>query len=104
MKISSNVRVRKMLMVFLTIQMTLSMAMVTFAANYTENAGKWVLDQAFWVVIVVTVLVAIGAWMKHATTAIIMTVIVGGALAFFCKSPELIVEVGSTLAQAIFGS
>lgn len=103
MKISKNKNVRKILVVFFTIQMIFAMHMIAYANNYAENAVKWGLDQAFWVVIFITIIVAIGAWMRHATSAIVITIIIGGALAFFCKAPDKIIVFGSTLAEAIFG-
>lgn len=103
MKISDNKSVKRILIVILSIHMVLSMTMIAFAANYAENAAKWGLDQAFWIVILITVIVAIGAWLRHATSAMVISVVVGGILAFFCKNPEKVTEIGNALAQTIFG-
>ena len=66
MKLLENTRIRKCITILLSIQLTLSMAMVSFAsgANYAENAAKWGFEQAFWVVLFVTLVVAAGALEK----------------------------------------
>lgn len=71
MKLLENTRIRKCITILLSIQLTLSMAMVSFAsgANYAENAAKWGFEQAFWVVLFVTLVVAAGAWMKVSVLA-----------------------------------
>ena len=52
--------------------------------------AKWGFEQAFWVVLFVTLVVAAGAWMKHALSTAIVTVVIGGILAYLCKQPEVI--------------
>ena len=103
MRLSENTRIRKYIMILLSIQLTLSMAMVSFAsgANYAENAAKWGFEQAFWVILFVTLIVAAGAWMKHALSAAIVTVIIGGILA--CKQPEVISTIGNAVGSRVFG-
>jgi hypothetical protein len=103
MRLSENTRIRKYIMILLSIQLTLSMAMVSFAsgANYAENAAKWGFEQAFWVILFVTLIVAAGAWMKHALSAAIVTVI--GILAYICKQPEVISTIGNAVGSRVFG-
>ena len=101
MRLSENTRIRKCITILLSIQLTLSMAMVSFAsgANYAENAAKWGFEQAFWVIL----FVAAGAWMKHALSAAIVTVIIGGILAYICKQPEVISTIGNAVGSRVFG-
>ena len=101
MRLSENTRIRKYIMILLSIQLTLSMAMVSFAsgANYAENAAKWGFEQAFWVILFVTLIVAAGAWMKHALSA----AIIGGILAYICKQPEVISTIGNAVGSRVFG-
>ena len=105
MRLSKNTRIRKYIMILLSIQLTLSMAIVSFAsgANYVENAAKWGFEQAFWVILFVTLIVAAGAWMKHALSAAIVTVIIGGILAYICKQPEVISTIGNAVGSRVFG-
>ncbi|MCC2821003.1 hypothetical protein LK537_27285 [Lachnoclostridium pacaense] len=103
MKISENARLRKVITIWLTVQLVLSMAMVSWASNYAENAAKWGLDQAVWVVLFITLAVSIGAAMKHATGTMFTTIIIGGLLAFFCKQPEKVIEIGNAIGNKIFG-
>ena len=72
-------------------------------ANYAENAAKWGFEQAFWVVLFVTLVVAAGAWMKHALSTAIVTVIIGGILAYLCKQPEVISTIGNAVGSRVFG-
>ena len=105
MRLSENTKIRKYIMILISIQLTLSMAMVSFAsgANYAENAAKWGFEQAFWVILFVTLIVAAGAWMKHALSAAIVTVIIGGILAYICKQPEVISTIGNAVGSRVFG-
>lgn len=98
-----TLKVRKVLKVWFMIQIIFSMTMVAYAANYAENAAKWGLDQAFWIVVIIAIGVAISAWMKHATGTMIVTILIGGLLAYLCKNPEKVTEIGTALGSKIFG-
>ena len=100
MKLLENTRIRKCITILLSIQLTLSFAS---GANYAENAAKWGFEQAFWVVLFVTLVVAAGAWMKHALSTAIVTVIIGGILAYLCKQPEVISTIGNAIGSRVFG-
>lgn len=96
-------RIKMVMTIFLMVSMFLAFTMVSYAsANYGENGAKIVLDNVFWVVLTITVMMSIAAWMKHATVFLVMTMIIGGMIAFFCKYPEKIAVVGESLAKAIF--
>lgn len=105
MKILENAKVRRCVTIWLSIQLTLSMAMVSFAdgANYAENAAKWGFDQLFWVVLIITIVVAAGAWVKHSLSTAIVTILVGGILSYLCKQPETISVIGNALGSRFFG-
>lgn len=98
-----NKRIKKAAMTALTAQFVMSMTMVSFASSYAENGVKWFLDQAFWVVIGVMVFCAIAAYVKHATAAMVTSIIVGGIVAFMCKNPESVIKIGEALGKAVTG-
>ena len=100
-----NNKLRRCVFMILTIQLILSIAMVSFASggNYAENGVKWLLDQIFWVVLAATVIGALVAATKKATTALVTTIIIGGVVAFLCKSPETISTIGDVIGRAITG-
>lgn len=91
-------------MMFMVLYLTMMPAMVSHAAeSYAENGTKWILDQLFWVVICACIILLVGAFMKRSTVAMITIVIMGGMMAFFCKNPEKVIEMGETFARAITG-
>ena len=95
-KLLRNDNFKRCVLMVLTIQLVFAMTMMSFASgggNYAESGVKWFLDQAFWVVIAITVFGAIAGVLKHATSAIIITIIVGGLIAFLCKQPETIANI-----------
>lgn len=100
-----NNKFRRCVFMILTIQLILSMAMVSFASggNYAENGVKWLLDQIFWVAIAGTVIGALVAATKKATTALVTTIIVGGIVAYLCKAPETISTIGDVIGRTITG-
>lgn len=94
----------KMLLTAVTATIVTFGSIVTaYAGNYAENAVKYGLQESYWVVLGVTAVVAIGAWIRRSTVAIIVSLIVGGLIAYGCKNPEIISRVGETIGQAIFG-
>ena len=105
-KLLRNDKFKRCVLMVLTIQLVFAMTMMSFASgggNYAESGVKWFLDQAFWVVIAITVFGAIAGVLKHATSAIIITIIVGGLIAFLCKQPETIANIGDTIGRIVTG-
>ena len=88
----------------ITLYLSIGIATPVFAApNVAENASRWFLDQIFWVVLAATVIGALVAATKKATTALVTTIIIGGVVAFLCKSPETISTIGDVIGRAITG-
>ena len=98
-----NERFRKILLMVLTMQFVLMTAMTSYASNYAKNGAKFILDEAFWGVIIVMVLVAFGCYVKKATVAMFTTLVVGGVLATVCVIPESVTKIGESLLRAIVG-
>lgn len=88
---------------FVQLALLFNYSMVSFAgdANYAERGGKWMLDQLFWVAIVVVIFIFIKNLIARNTVASVTTFIVGGLICFFIKSPETIGEIGNTIASVI---
>ena len=101
----TNKKIRSLVMVVLVANLILAFSMVAFAGdtNYAERGAKVILDNAFWVVLVVCVIIIISAFLKHSTITIVMTIIIGGIIAYFCKYPEKLTVVGETLSKAVLG-
>ena len=102
MRISENKKVRRVVGLWVTLQLMLSMTMVAYASNYAENAAKWGLDQLFWIVLAVTAFALVGAIVRKSTSTMIISLVVGGVVAYFCKNPEKISSIGETIGGAIF--
>ena len=101
--VSLSSRLKKII-AFSFVQLTLLVkyGSVCFAdANYAERGGKWLLDQLFWVAIVVVIFIFIKNLIARNTVASVTTFIVGGLICFFIKSPETIGEIGNTIASVI---
>lgn len=73
------------------------------AANYGEKAGQWILDQIFWVALVILAIVLVGCLIKKAWVAAVITGIGGGLVLVFVKTPTLLETIGSNIFSAIFG-
>jgi len=101
MKLSSNAK-KKVTMILMVAILSLLMTMVCFAAtNYTENAVKWFLDQAFWVVIGAGIFGAIAAGLKRSITGVIVILIIAAVLAFLCKNPTFIETLSNEVGNVV---
>ena len=101
MKLSSNAK-KKVTMILMVAILSLLMTMVCFAAtNYTENAVKWFLDQAFWVVIGAGIFGAIAAGLKRSVTGVIVILIIAAVLAFLCKNPTFIETLSNEVGNVV---
>jgi predicted signal transduction protein with EAL and GGDEF domain len=96
-------RIRKAMTMVITFQFVLTMAMTSYASDYAKNGVMWFLDQAFWFVIGVMAFCAITAYVKHATAAMVTSIVVGGIVAFLCKNPESVIKIGDALGRAVMG-
>lgn len=78
-------------------------ASVALAENvYAQNAATWVLDGAFWLIIVLGV-IGIGMAAVKRNASLALGILVGaGIAAYFCKNPNALATIGSNIAR-IFG-
>lgn len=98
-----KLRERKAITGAMAITMSVMIPLTAFASsNYAENAGKWVLDQAFWVILVIGIIGAGTAIIKRAYTAGIITAVAVGVVCFFCKNPDKLSSIGEQLANTFF--
>lgn len=73
------------------------------AANIGENIGTWFLDQLWWVVIVIMVIVCVGCYVKRNTIGIVSTIIVGVIILFVIGAPEKLQSLGDELGNLFLG-
>lgn len=101
MKLSNNT-MKKVSTILMAAMLSLLMTMVCFAAtNYSENAVKWFLDQAYWVVIGVGIFGAIAAGLKRSVTGVIVILIIAAVLAYLCKNPTFIETLSNEVGNVV---
>jgi len=96
-------RYRKAIIMVMAMHFVLIMTMTSYASDYAKNGVNWLLDQAFWVAIGFMVLGVIVSYVKKATSAMIISIVVGGIVAYICKSPESVIKIGDALSRAVMG-
>lgn len=69
--------------------------------EYAKNGATWLLDQLFWVAVVVAIIIFIKNLMARNTVSSIVTFIVGAVVCFFIKNPTIFQTVGEVVAKAI---
>lgn len=69
--------------------------------NYAENGANWLLDQLFWVAVVVVIIIFIKNLMARNTVSSIVTIIVGAIICFFIRNPRTLETLGTVVANAI---
>lgn len=86
----------------LTLWITLNFAIPAFAAPAVgENAANWVLDQAFWIIIIFVVLMALKAYQSGNTIKMIIVLVVGGLLLVLVKNPTMLETFGNWVIEII---
>jgi len=70
--------------------------------NFGQNIGKWGLDQLFWIALLGVIAILITAIVKKNIVGAITTLILGGILLYFIKTPTAIETIGKNLAK-VFG-
>lgn len=95
-------KIRTTTTMVIALSLTAMIPLTVYASNYAENAGKWVLDQAFWVILVIGIIGAGTAIVKRAYTAGVITAIAVGVVCYFCKNPEKLSSIGEQLSQTFF--
>lgn len=89
---------------YLCIQFTfiLSYCSVCFASeDYAKNGADWLLDQLFWVALVVVIIVMLKLFTARNFVAGVVTLLVGGVVCYFIKNPESIETIGNVVAKAL---
>lgn len=77
------------------------MPLVVFAGNYGENIGKWALDQAFWIILGIGVVIGGMAMLKRAWIAGVGVWVATGLIGFLCKNPEKLASIGEQIGNTI---
>lgn len=76
--------------------------MPAFAGGLAENAAKAAFNEMFWVVLIVTLCVAVFLFFKRNYTKMATTLIVGGILCFIIEFPTIIAKLGEYFGNQIF--
>lgn len=71
--------------------------------NIGKNAGNWILDQLFWIGLVVLAIGLVGCLVKKAWVAAIILFIAGGLILIVIKNPEMAANLGETLVHDVLG-
>lgn len=76
---------------------------VVYASNNVAEKGvKWLLEQAFWVVIGLGVIATLVLAAKRAYAGILGTLIATVLIAYLCKNPEVLGTLADGIGQSIF--
>lgn len=75
----------------------------TYAADLGQKSANWLLDQIFWIGIVVVIVALVSCFMKKAWVQGIIILVVGAVILFFVKNPETLSAVGAEIGNIIFG-
>lgn len=82
--------------------MFLCSTMNVYAADYGKKAGTWILDQIFWIGLVVLAIALISCLIKKAWIAAVITVVGGGLVLVFIYDPSKAVEIATNIFTSIF--
>ena len=89
---------------YLCIQFTFifSCCSVCFAeGDYAQSGATWLLEQLFWVALVVVIIIMLKLFAARNFVAGVVTLIAGGIVCFFIKNPESIKTIGDVIASAL---
>ena len=83
-----------------TLALLISNSMVAFASsgNYGQNGANWMLDQIFWVALVVGAVVMAA---KKNTIGVVTTIIVGAVVCYFIKNPTTLSDIGEKIMGTV---
>lgn len=73
------------------------------AKDIGKNAGNWILDQLFWIGLVVLAIGLVACLVKKAWVAAIILFIAGGLILIVIKNPEMAANLGETLVHDVLG-
>lgn len=73
------------------------------STDYGEKAGGWILEQLFWVGLVVLAYGLIKCLVAKAWVQAIIVTVCGGVILFLIKQPDILENVGSALWNNVMG-
>ena len=73
------------------------------AKDIGKNAGNWMLDQIFWVALIVIAIILAGCLMNKAWIKAAITIIGGAVILVFIKNPQMLSNIGETLVHDVLG-
>lgn len=75
-----------------------SVCFASETGNYAQKGANWLFEQLFWIALAVVVIAMIKLFAARNFVAGIVTLIAGGLVCFFIKSPESIKTIGDIIA------
>lgn len=94
---------RGIMLLFSTVCLFMAQANVALASNYGETAGKWVLDNLFWIGLVFMAIGLFSCLIKRAWVQAVITGVAGSIILYFMKNPDKLATIGEEIANLIFG-
>ena len=71
------------------------------AKDVGKNAGNWILDQLFWLGLVILAIALAACLIKKAWVGAVITIVAGGVILVFIKNPEMVSNIGETLVHDV---
>lgn len=92
---------RKFVLVLLVMLAFQLMTMTVFAdgPNVGENIGKWFMQQAYWVIAIITVIAVGGCFMKRNWVGVVVSVLAGAALMALVGNIDKLKSIGEQFLQ-----
>lgn len=75
---------------------------ILLTAAYGQNAANWLLEQLFWVALVVFAVGIIAMAAKKNLTGALVLFLVGALVLAFIKNPTLMSDTGNKIADIVF--
>lgn len=98
----STMQWKNIIMGISTFALLTSNSMVVFASgNYGQNGANWVLDQIFWVALVVFIIGAAVMAAKKQTIGVVTTILVGAVVCYFIKNPTTLSDIGEKIMGVV---
>lgn len=69
--------------------------------NFAENAGNWLLDQLFWIGLIVLAIALLGCFAKKNYTGAVITGIAGAVILYFVSNPQKLYTIGEQLGNIL---
>ena len=72
-------------------------------ANYGENAGRWVLDQIFWIALIATVIVLVKLLLARNFIAMLISGVACAIALVIIREPQQLETIGKTIWSLVSG-